>query len=159
MRALCRDELRSNLSLIGTAIEAGVVRSRTAAARLGASGNDSVPPSVPTNSSVVVPILSPFLFFALRYRDVQSRTVNNAVRSVDKGFDQLGAQDPRPKASGSIVSRLQHQIGSCATAETSLCPRKTPPSLHQNVLPQNAHAKFGRGCSSDAAHFSALIGD
>ena len=114
-------ELRSDVVAIPEEIAAGVVpsRSRQAARHWDIwcryCSDIKIPPSL---STVRDPI--PYLqVFARRYRDgrlapsgrqVRSRTVEDALRSIGQAFSALGAPDPREIAPNKIDFRLQRQL-------------------------------------------------
>jgi hypothetical protein len=124
----CRNELRSDLSLIGSAVEAGVVPSRAAAANSTWGIWQRFCFSLGTDEflSCGTDPLTVLQFSAQRYRDgrlapskrqVGSRTVEDAIHSVGQGFARLGTPDPRLNPSGSRDFRLQRQLAGYAKAD------------------------------------------
>ena len=116
-----RDEIRSDLSLLRAAFDAGVVPSRARAHDhtwtrwrhfCHALGTDE------QLTAVADPVLL-LQIFAQRYRDgrlapsqkpVRSRTVEDALRAVGQGFARMGSKDPRLNASGGVDFRIQRQL-------------------------------------------------
>ena len=113
-------ELRADIVAIPEEIAAGVVPSRSRQARhwdiwCRYCSDMQIHPSL---STVRDPV--PYLqIFARRYRDgrlapsgrqVRSRTVEDALRSIGQAFSALGAPDPREVAPNKIDFRLQRQL-------------------------------------------------
>ena len=123
-----RDELRTDLSLLRAAFDAGVVPSRARAqGRTWSIWSDFCHTlgTDPTLADVGDPVLL-LQLFAQRYRDgrlapshhpVRSRSVEDAIRAVGQGFARVGAPDPRLNDAGHLDFRLTRQLRGYSRAD------------------------------------------
>ena len=121
MDPLLGDSFRRDLSLAQQDVRAGVVSSRAKAA-LGHwalwrnfCANHGLDPTLQEYSDPV-PFLQVFMrryrvgTIAPKGRQVRSRTVEDAIRSVGQTFSSVGSADPRLTAQGNMDFRIQRQL-------------------------------------------------